>query len=214
LRHDGVFGFYPVVPDSSWVARLLALGARTVQLRVKEAEEARVREQVEEAVALGRSYRAQVVINDHWRIALEAGADYLHLGQGDLEGADGKRLRESGIELGVSTHDAAELRRALDWPAAYIALGPIYETTLKKMPWAPQGLGRLAEWKARLRCPLVAIGGITLERAPAVLEAGADLVAVVGDVVNQARPEERATAWLRMFEARAATPVAARSTSA
>jgi thiamine-phosphate pyrophosphorylase len=155
-------------------------------------------------VALGERYAAQVVINDYWQDALACGARYLHLGQGDLDTADERALRESGIELGISTHGEAELRRALEWPISHLALGPIYETTLKKMPYAPQGVSRIREWKARAACPLVAIGGITLERAPAVLAGGADLVAVVSDVVNHPHPEARAGAWLQLLEARAA----------
>ena len=89
-----------------------------------------------------------------------------------------------------------ELLNALDATPDYVALGPIYETTLKKMPWSPQGLERIGEWKARFACPLVAIGGITLERAPAVLAAGADAIAVVSDVLRAPDPNERVRACL------------------
>jgi len=200
MRHDGVYGFYPVVPDLASVRRLLALGVRTIQLRLKGQAEPQVREQIFAAVALGRSSGAQVVINDYWEMAIEGGATHVHLGQGDLDHADRERIRSSGIELGVSTHTDEELSRALEWPVAYVALGPIYETKLKAMPYAPQGLGRISEWRARAHCPLVAIGGITLERAPGVVQAGADLVAVVNDVVNHAHPDERVLAWPRWFE--------------
>jgi thiamine-phosphate pyrophosphorylase len=185
----------------SWIRRLLPLGVRTIQLRFK-GERARVRAQVQEAVALGRDAGAQVVINDHWQLALELGATHLHLGQADLDTADLAAIRSSGASLGISTHSEAELERALAWPVSHIALGPIYETTLKKMPYAPQGLSRIREWRARAARPLVAIGGISLERAPAVLDAGADLVAVVSDVVGSPRPESRVEAWLHLFAAR------------
>jgi thiamine-phosphate pyrophosphorylase len=201
LRHDGAFGFYPVVPDAGWIRRLLPLGVRTIQLRFK-GDPARVRVEVEQAVALGHAAGAQVVINDHWRLALELGATHLHLGQADLDTADAAAIRRSGASLGISTHSEPELERALTWPVSHIALGPIYATTLKQMPYAPQGLSRIREWSARAARPLVAIGGISLERAPAVLDAGADLVAVVSDVVNDPCPESRVESWLDLFAAR------------
>jgi thiamine-phosphate pyrophosphorylase len=207
LRHDGAFGFYPVVPDVSWVRRLLPLGVRTIQLRFK-GDAARIRTEVAEAVALGGAHGAQVVINDHWRLAIELGATHVHLGQGDLDEADADAIRASGIGLGVSTHSHAELLRALQWPLSHVALGPIYETTLKRMPYAPQGVARISAWKERVALPLVAIGGISLERAPSVLDAGADLVAVVSDIVSNPSPETRALSWLRLFEKRRATVTA------
>ena len=86
--------------------------------------------------------------------------------------------------------------KALAAAADYVALGPIYATTLKIMPWSPQGLPRLAEWRARIACPLVAIGGITLDRAPIVLAAGADSVAVITDIVTSQDPEARVENWI------------------
>jgi len=134
--------------------------------------------------------------------------DFVHLGQGDLDGADLPALRRAGVRLGVSTHDDAELERAQRLRPDYIALGPIYPTLLKVMPWAPQGLARISEWKRRVAAvPLVAIGGLTLERLPGVFAAGADVAAVVTDIVRDANPEARARAWLAV--AAAATAAAA-----
>ena len=133
------------------------------------------------------------------RLALETGCDFVHLGQGDLDGADLAALRRAGVRLGISTHDESELERALALAADYVALGPIYPTLLKAMPWAPQGLARLGEWKRHIGAlPLVAIGGLTLERLPHVFAAGADIAAVVTDIVRAAQPEERVQQWLRV----------------
>ena len=121
----------------------------------------------------------------------------MHLGQTDLDTADLGALRRHGLKLGVSTHDHAELERALSTDPDYVALGPVYPTTLKVMPWAPQGLERLGEWKRLIGSrPLVAIGGITLARVPLCLDAGADSVAVVSDIVANPDPERQTAAWL------------------
>lgn len=204
MKTAGSHGFYPVVDDVRWVRRLLPLGVRTIQLRIKERSEAEVRRQIREALAIAADHDGcQMIVNDYWRAAIREGAVWLHLGQEDLAGADLAAIRAAGIRLGVSTHSPEELADALDARPDYVALGPIYETTLKKMPWSPQGLARIGEWKARLACPLVAIGGITLERAPAVLAAGADSIAVVSDVLRAPDPDGRARAWLDLFRERA-----------
>ncbi len=204
MKTAGSHGFYPVVDDVRWVRRLLPLGVRTIQLRIKERSEAEVRRQIREALAIAADHDGcQMIVNDYWRAAIREGAAWLHLGQEDLAGADLVAIRAAGIRLGVSTHSPEELADALDARQDYVALGPIYETTLKKMPWSPQGLARIGEWKARLACPLVAIGGITLERAPAVLAAGADSIAVVSDVLRAPDPDGRARAWLDLFRERA-----------
>ena len=104
-----------------------------------------------------------MILNDYWRLALEVGADYVHLGQEDLDGADVAALRAKGLRLGVSTHDEAELERALKLKPDYIALGPIYPTILKAMRFGPQGLEKIGEWKRRIGAiPLVAIGGLNV----------------------------------------------------
>ena len=204
MKTAGSHGFYPVVDDVRWVRRLLPLGVQTIQLRIKERSEAEVRRQIREALAIAADHDGcQMIVNDYWRAAIREGAVWLHLGQEDLAGADLAAIRAAGIRLGVSTHSPEELADALDARPDYVALGPIYETTLKKMPWCPQGLERIGEWKARLACPLVAIGGITLERAPAVLAAGADSIAVVSDVLRAPDPDGRARAWLDLFRERA-----------
>ncbi|MER2533194.1 MAG: thiamine phosphate synthase [Candidatus Competibacter sp.] len=204
MKTAGSYGFYPVVDDVDWVRRFLPLGVRTIQLRIKGQPESAVRRQIREALAVAADYDdCQLIINDYWQESIREGATWLHLGQEDLAGADLAAIRAAGIRLGVSTHSPEELANALDAGPDYVALGPVYETTLKKMPWSPQGLERIGEWKARFACPLVAIGGITLERAPAVLAAGADSIAVVSDVLRAPDPEDRVRAWLDLFRERA-----------
>ena len=196
--------FYPVVDSAAWVRRLLPLGVKLVQLRIKDRPMEIVRNEVDEALACARHHGALLVVNDHWQVALEAGAECVHLGQEDLDGADLAALRRRGVRLGLSTHDDAELERALALAPDYVALGPVYPTTLKAMPWAPQGLARLREWKRRVGAlPLVAIGGITLERAAGCFDAGADALAMVGDVAGHPDPDARVAAWLRATRSRA-----------
>ena len=191
--------FYLIVDDASWIARLVPLGVRLVQLRVKNRPEEEVRRQVREARAICARHRAQLVVNDYWRIAIEEGCDFVHLGQEDLADADLAAIRRAGLRLGISTHDPAELDRALAADPDYVALGPIYPTRLKAMPWAPQGLERIAQWKDRVRdLPLVAIGGLSVERAPEALAAGADSLAVVTDVTLDPDPEARVRQWINV----------------
>jgi thiamine-phosphate pyrophosphorylase len=188
--------FYPIVPDAPWVARLAGLGVKLIQLRLKDAPEDAIAPTIHLALTACRASGAVLVVNDHWKAAIDCGASFVHLGQGDLETADVRAIRRAGLKLGLSTHSHEELDRALAENPDYVALGPIYETTLKVMPWAPQGLARLGEWKALAKRPLVAIGGITLERAPLVFQAGADCIAVVSDVVAHPDPDRRTKDWL------------------
>lgn len=189
---------YPIVESAAWVRRLAPLGVRLVQLRIKDQPRDRLLEEIRAAHACCVSSGIQLVVNDHWQLALEAGCDFVHLGQGDLDGADLPALRRAAVRLGVSTHDESELARALSLEPDYVALGPIYPTLLKVMPWAPQGLERIREWKRRVgTLPLVAIGGLTVERLPGVFAAGADSAAVVTDIVRSLDPEARTRQWLR-----------------
>jgi len=188
---------YPIVDSAAWVARLAPQGVRLVQLRIKEQPEASVRSQIEAARALCRAAGVQLIVNDYWQLALASGCDFVHLGQGDLDSADVPALRRAGVRVGISTHDERELERALTLRADYVALGPIYPTLLKAMPWRPQGLARLGEWKRRIgSIPLVAIGGLTLERLAGVFAAGADVAAVVTDIVRASDPEARVRQWV------------------
>jgi len=189
--------FYLIVDSAAWLARLLPCGVRLAQLRVKDRDEAALRNEIRAARDLCAHHGAQLVVNDYWRLAIEEGCDFVHLGQSDLDTADIAALRAKGVRLGVSTHDDAELERALSLAPDYVALGPIYPTLLKKMAFAPQGLDKLARWKRRIgEIPLVAIGGLTPERGRAALAAGADSACVVTDVLLNPDPEARLRDWL------------------
>jgi thiamine-phosphate pyrophosphorylase len=188
--------FYPIVPDAAWVQRIVPLGVKTLQLRVKGAGLDYVRAEIARSLAICESHGCQLIVNDYWREAIDLGAAFVHLGQEDLAEADLPAIRKAGIKLGISTHTPEELQIALAAEPDHVALGPVYETTLKAMKYPPQGLDRIREWKTRIACPLVAIGGITLERAPGVFQAGADSIAVVTDIVGHPEPEKRVIAWL------------------
>lgn len=195
---------YPVVDSAAWVARVVALGVRLVQLRIKSLPAPELALQIRQARECCAAAGAQLVVNDHWQLALATGCDFVHLGQGDLDAADVPALRRGGVRLGISTHDEAELERALALEPDYVALGPIYPTTLKVMPWAPQGLGRIRQWKHRLGArPLVAIGGLTAAHLPPVFAAGADVAAVVSDIVRASDPTARVREWLEIAAAAA-----------
>lgn len=189
--------FYLIVDDAAWLERLLPQGVKLVQLRIKDRAEDELRAQIRRAKALCAAFSTQLIINDYWRLALEEGCTFVHLGQGDLDGADIPALRARGVRLGISTHDEAELARALSFGPDYVALGPIYPTLLKQMAFAPQGLERIGVWKQKIgRVPLVAIGGLTPLRARLALEAGADSACVVTDILRNADPEARAREWI------------------
>jgi thiamine-phosphate pyrophosphorylase len=189
--------FYPVVDSVAWVARLAALGVGTIQLRAKDLNDSQALQLVTDALAAISGTRTELVVNDYWRAAIVAGARHLHLGQEDLAEADRAAIRESGLTLGLSTHDDAELETALRAEPDYIALGPIFPTTLKSMRFAPQGIAKITEWKKRIGdIPLVAIGGIKFEQAADIFAAGADSIAVVSDITQNADPDARVRQWL------------------
>lgn len=189
--------FYPIWDSSAWLERLLPLGVRMVQLRIKDMEPAALRAEIRTARALCRKHGCTLIINDHWQIAIEESCEFVHLGQEDLADADIPAIRRAGMRLGLSTHDHEELDRALGCNPDYVALGPIYPTILKTMKWHEQGLDRLAEWRGLVGdLPLVAIGGFTVERAAGAFEAGADSVSVVTDITLNEKPELRTEQWL------------------
>ena len=189
--------FYPVVDSIDWVRRLTALGVGTVQLRAKDLDHESALSVVREALDVVSGTGTKLVVNDYWQAGIEAKAHHLHLGQEDLADADVKAIRRAGLTLGLSTHDDDELETALAAAPDYVALGPIFPTTLKAMRFAPQGIPKITEWKRRIGdLPLVAIGGIKLEQANEIFAAGADSIAVVSDVTQNPNPDARVRAWL------------------
>ena len=191
--------FYPIFDSAAWLERALPLGVRLAQLRIKDRPPEDLRAEIRAGLAVARRHGAALVVNDHWRLAIEEGADWLHLGQEDLDTADLPAIRRAGLRLGVSTHDRAELDRAMALAPDYVALGPVYPTILKQMKWREQGLDRVTEWKRLVGdTPLCAIGGMSIARAPGAFAAGADIVSAVTDITLHPAPEARVRAWLRV----------------
>ncbi|OJG00070.1 thiamine phosphate synthase [Pararhizobium antarcticum] len=194
--------FYLIVDSAAWIDRLVPLGVKLLQLRIKDAPEPVVRAEIRRAREICGQYDCQLVVNDYWQLAIEEGCDFIHLGQEDLATADLPAIRKAGLKLGLSTHDEAELETALAARPDYIALGPVYPTILKKMPWAPQGLERLSDWKQKIGAlPLVAIGGLTIDRLDGVFAAGANSAAVVTDITLNEDPEKRTRQWIEKTKA-------------
>jgi thiamine-phosphate pyrophosphorylase len=191
--------FYPIFDSADWLRRLLPLGVGLVQLRIKEMIGDALHAQIAQAQSLSRAHGAILVVNDHWQVAIDLGCDWVHLGQEDLDTADIPAIRRAGIKLGLSTHDRAELDRALALAPDYVALGPVYPTILKQMKWHEQGLERVTEWKRLIGdTPLVAIGGMSVARARGAFEAGADVVSAVTDITLNADPETRVRQWIEV----------------
>ena len=189
-------GLYPVVDSAQWIERLLDAGVRTLQLRIKDRRDEEVEADVVAAIALGRRYNARLFINDYWRLAIKHQAYGVHLGQEDLQATDLSAIHAAGLRLGISTHDDMEIDVALAARPSYIALGHVFPTQTKQMPSTPQGLEQLARHVERLAdYPTVAIGGISLARAPAVIATGVGSIAVVS-AITQAADWRLATAQL------------------
>lgn len=189
--------FYLIVDSAAWIERLVPSGVKLVQLRIKDMGAPELRREIRASKAVCERHGCRLIVNDYWETAIEEACDFVHLGQEDLADADLKAIRKAGLKLGLSTHDPAELETALAAKPDYVALGPIYPTILKAMKWDPQGLDRIAEWKRRVGdVPLVAIGGLNIERIPGVFAQGADSAAVVTDITLNADPEARTREWL------------------
>ncbi|MEP3047531.1 MAG: thiamine phosphate synthase [Roseibium sp.] len=195
--------FYPIVDSADWVARLVPLGVKLVQLRIKDKVDAVLRAEIVASKAVCDQHQCQLIINDHWKLAIEENCNFVHLGQEDLVDADVAAIRRAGLKLGVSTHDGAELATALSVDPDYIALGPVFETNSKDVGFAPQGPERVKDWKQQIGdVPLVAIGGIRLERSAGVFENGADSIAVISDVTKAGDPELRSQEWIAATKTR------------
>lgn len=203
---DARLGLYPVVNSVVWIERLLDAGVRTIQLRIKDQPAEQAEPDIIRAIALGRQYQARLFINDYWQLAVRHQAYGVHLGQEDLDTADLAAIHAAGLRLGVSTHDDAELARAVALSPSYIALGHIFPTQTKAMPSAPQGLVELARHIRALngRFPTVAIGGISIDRVPTVLETGVGSIAVVSAITQAADWRAATATLLQLIEGREA----------
>ncbi|WBU64628.1 thiamine phosphate synthase [Paracoccus aerodenitrificans] len=191
--------FYPIFDSADWLERALPLGVGLVQLRIKDQPAGLLRNHISAARDMCRKAGATLVVNDHWRLAIDCGCDWIHLGQEDLDDADITAIRRAGLRLGISTHDHAELDRALSLSPDYVALGPVWPTILKKMKWHQQGLDRVREWRSLIGdLPLVAIGGLAPARAVEAFAAGADIASVVTDITLNPDPEARIREWIEV----------------
>lgn len=178
-------GLYPVVDSVEWIERLLNAGVTTIQLRIKDKQNDEVRDAIQQAIALGKQHNARLFINDYWQLAVELGAYGVHLGQEDLEATDLVAIHQAGLRLGVSTHDEHELAIAKSVRPSYIAMGHIFPTETKAMPSSPQGLETLKSMvEATPDYPTVAIGGISIDKVPAVLATGVGSVALVSAITK------------------------------
>ena len=195
-------GLYAVLPDAAWVARMAQAGVPTLQLRFKSDDHAAIEREVAAAVRAVQGTSARLFINDHWRLAIDAGAYGVHLGQEDMADAPLARIHDAGLRLGLSTHGYAEMIRADAVSPSYIALGAIFPTTLKRMKTAPQGLGRLYAYARLMRqYPLVAIGGIDPTRIGDVMGSGVGSIAVVRAITAETDPERAAQALQDLMRA-------------
>lgn len=190
--------FYPIFDRAEWLPRMLPLGIKLVQLRIKDQPLDIVRSDIKIAKKLCADHGCELVVNDFWEIAIDEDCNFIHLGQEDMDTADMAAIQKAGLRIGLSTHDETELDRALSYNPEYVALGPVYPTILKKMKWTEQGLGRVTQWKKLVGdTPLVGIGGMSVERAAGVFEAGADIVSAVTDITLNATPEARLSEWVK-----------------
>jgi thiamine-phosphate pyrophosphorylase len=202
--------FYPIVSSAQAAELVLEAGARIVQYRHKMFYSRAAFEEAGRIAELCRRADALFVINDRADIAKLLGAA-LHLGQEDLAPPDARRILPAPAIVGFSTHNEQQLRAGDAEPVDYLAIGPIFATASKIDPDPVVGLDRLRALRRLTRKPLVAIGGITRELAPQVFQAGADSVAVIGDLHSAPSLRERAKEWIAISDdarARAGVPAA------
>jgi hydroxymethylpyrimidine kinase/phosphomethylpyrimidine kinase/thiamine-phosphate diphosphorylase len=183
-------GLYPVVNSVSWCKRLLETGVKTIQYREKNLKGEELEQAIQEAIKLGDAYNARLFINDYWQLAIKHNAYGVHLGQEDLADADLLQIKQAGLRLGVSTHGHYEMLKALQYKPSYLAVGAIFPTKTKDMTGQIQGIKTLQDLvNLNQNTPMVAIGGITLEKAPLVAQTGVGCIAVVTAITEAESPE-------------------------
>lgn len=197
----GSLGLYPVVDSKKWLEKLLPLGVKTIQLRIKNKHGQRLENEIQQSISIAKKYQARLFINDYWELAIKHGAYGIHLGQEDLRLADMEKIQQAGLRLGISTHCYFEVARAHAFKPSYIACGPIYPTTSKVMPFVAQGIFNLQRWRRTLsNYRLVAIGGINIERIADVLSTNVDGVALIAAITQAENPEQMTNKLLRIWE--------------
>ncbi len=195
IQRDGSqgLGLYPVVDSVDWLKRLMPLGINIIQLRLKNQNDSELRAAISQAVALAKQYHCRLFINDHWQLAIEYGAYGVHIGQEDLIAADLTAIAQAGLRLGISTHGCYEFLLAQQLKPSYLAIGAIFPTKTKDMTGQIQGLDNLSHLLGLATdIPVVAIGGINLQRAPQVWQTGVDSLAVVTAITQAENPEQAA----------------------
>ena len=188
-------GLYPLVDRAACMEKLFPLGVTTIQLRIKDLSGAALEKEIVMAVDLARRHATRLFINDAWELALKHNAYGVHLGQEDLSGANLPALARAGLRLGISTHNYAELARAAAYRPSYIAIGPVFATTTKALAHVPLGISGLQRLAALAPAPVVAIGGLTPERAREVRVVGVQGCAVIADLANAPDVATRVREW-------------------
>lgn len=190
---------YPVVDSALWVERLVKVGVSTIQLRIKDLSGEALESEIIDAIAIAKRHNCRLFINDYWQLAVKHKAYGVHLGQEDLDDADVDAIKHAGLRLGISTHCHYEVARAHSFRPSYIAVGPVFPTTSKDMPWVPHGATGFNYWRQTLDYPLVAIGGITKERIPPLLRAGADSIAMITAITLAENPELTTSTYMEII---------------
>lgn len=187
-------GLYPIVERAQQLEMLLPSGCTTYQIRIKDLSGEALKQEITQAIQIASSENIRLFINDYWQLAIELGAYGVHLGQEDIHSTDLEAIRSAGLRLGLSTHDFFEVATAHALKPSYIAIGPIFPTTSKVMPFAPQGISMLKYWQSLLNYPLVAIAGINTDNIQAVAETGVSGIAMISAILQAQDPVKAAQA--------------------
>ncbi len=187
-------GIYPVVDQAYKLESLYQSGITTAQLRVKNRKSDELENEIVEAIKISEKYDARLFVNDFWELAIKHNAYGIHLGQEDILIANIEAIYQAGIRLGISTHTTDEIKIALDIEPSYVAIGPIYETTSKKMVYNPVGIEDLKRWADGVDYPVVAIGGINLDTIQSVVNTkSANGIAMIQGVLEEGEVSKRKT---------------------
>ena len=195
-------GLYVIVDSYEWIERLIHVGVKTLQIRIKDRSPEQAEEEVACCIALAKQHQVRLFVDDFWQLAIKYQAYGVHLGQEDLLTADLNAIQQAGLRLGVSTHNREEIELVLPLRPSYIALGHIFPTQSKIMPSAPQGIANLtAQVKDLGDIPTVAIGGITASHFADVLATGVGSIAVISAVTQAEDWQSAVKNLLNYFDA-------------
>jgi len=186
-----VLGIYPLVDSAQMANAMAQAGAKIVQLRIKHQPIEQVDAEIALACRLLAPTPCRLIINDHWTLAIRHGADGVHLGQEDIctlpTGAL-SQLSHAGLALGLSSHTPKEITRALDCSPSYLAIGPIFASSSKRLPYSTVGIDRLTQWVQAVPCPVIAIGGIQSQHLPQLAQSGIAGVAMIDALKRSTDP--------------------------